>query len=72
MLGTKEVTMEVVPLANGRFAVRTTGADALEPGVDEFPSRTEAEAWILQHSMADDERTFDTGIIKPGDGQGIA
>ena len=72
MPDTKEVTMEAVALANGRFAVRTIGTDALDRVAGEFPTRAEAEAWILQRSMADDERAFDTGIIKPGDGQGIA
>lgn len=72
MPGTKEVAMEVVVLATGRFTVRTIGADAFDPDAGEFLSRSEAEAWILQRSMADDEAGFDTGIIKPGDGQGIA
>ncbi|HEV2674879.1 MAG TPA: hypothetical protein VGV37_10085 [Aliidongia sp.] len=72
MFQTREVTMEVVALPNGRFAVQAIGSDTLDPIAGEFASRSEAEAWLLDRSMADDERAFDTGIVKPGDGQGVA
>jgi hypothetical protein len=69
---TYELTLEVVPLPNGRFAVRQIGRDLVDGGAGEFASRAEAEAWILDHAMIEDEETFDTGVIKPGDGQGVA
>lgn len=72
MPGTRDAVLEIVPGRNGRFAVRTIGIDALATVAGEFATRAEAEAWILGRSMADDERAFDTGIIKPGDGQGVA
>lgn len=71
MFEPNEVTMVVSPLANGRFAVSAICSNALNRRLGEFGSRSEAEAWILQRSMADDEIAYGTGIIRPGDGQGI-
>ncbi|GGF31052.1 hypothetical protein GCM10011611_41470 [Aliidongia dinghuensis] len=73
MLETYKATMGVVPLANGRFAVRAIGLTTLgQPPLD-FATRAEAEAWVLRHAMADDEEAFGgTGVIRPGDGQGVA
>jgi len=72
MLEVKEVTLQVVALANGRFGVRATGSDASDAVLGDFGSRPEAEAWILQRSMAEEQLVFDTDILKPGDGQGIS
>ncbi|HLZ65441.1 MAG TPA: hypothetical protein VKQ29_04375 [Aliidongia sp.] len=67
-----EVAMVIVPLADGRFAVNAIRSNALNQRLGEFASRSEAEAWILQQSLAADEIVYGTGIIRPGDGQGIA
>ena len=72
MFEPSEVTMVVTPLADGRFAVSRICSNALNQRLGEFDSRSEAEAWILQRSMAGDEIAYGTGIIRPGDGQGIA
>ncbi len=72
MLEAKEVTLQVVTLADGRFGVRAIGSDASDEVLGDFASRPEAEAWILQRSMADEQLVFDTDVIKPGDGQGIS
>lgn len=66
------MTMVVSPLANGRFAVSAIASNALNKRLGEFDSRSEAEAWILQRSMAGNQIAYGTGIIRPGDGQGIA
>jgi len=70
MLEAKEVTLQVVALANGRFGVRATGSDASDTVLGDFASRP--EAWILQRSMVDEQLVFDTDILKPGDGQGLS
>jgi hypothetical protein len=72
MFEAKEVTLQVVPLANGQFGVRATGSDASDAMLGDFASAREAEAWVLQRSMADEQGVFDTDILKPGDGQGLA
>jgi len=72
MLEAKEVTLQVVTLASGRFGVRAIGSDASDAVLGDFASQREAEAWILQRSMADEQGVFDTDILKPGDGQGLA
>ncbi len=72
MLETCKATMGVIPLANGRFAVRSIGPDLFGRITGEFSCRAEAEAWILQHAMADDQAAFGTGMMRPGDGQGVA
>ena len=72
MLETSKVAMDVIALANGHFAVRSIGADLLSRIQGEFESRAEAEAWILRHAMADGAAAFGTGVIRPGDGQGVA
>jgi hypothetical protein len=72
MFESNEVAMIVVPLANGRFGVSAICSNALNRRLGEFASRCEAEAWILQRTMADDEIVQGTGLIRPGDGQGVA
>ena len=72
MFECNEVTMVIVPLASGRFAVNAIRSNALNQRLGEFASRSEAEAWILQRSMVDDEIVYGTGILRPGDGQSIA
>ncbi len=72
MLEAKDVTLQVVTLGNGRFGVRATASDATDTVQGDFASRSEAEAWILQRSMADEQLVFDTDILKPGDGQGLS
>jgi hypothetical protein len=71
MLEANGVSMEVVALADGKFAVRAIGAGRLDDFLGEFATRAEAEAWLLQRSMTDDEHGYQTGIIKPGDGEGV-
>jgi hypothetical protein len=71
MSASNEMTMIVVPLANGRFGVSAICSNALNRQLGEFASRSEAEAWILQRSMVDEELAYGTGLIRPGDGQGI-
>ncbi len=72
MFEAKEVTLQVVTLASGRFGVRAIGSDASDALLGDFASEREAEAWILQRSMADEQLVFDTDILKPGGGQGLA
>jgi predicted transcriptional regulator len=72
MLEPKEVTMEVVRLANGRFGVREIGAGTIDAIAGEFATEREADAWVLRRSMLSDEANFETDIIKPGGGQGVA
>ena len=72
MFECNEVTMVIVPLANGRFAVNAIRSNALNQRLGEFASRSEAEAWILQRSMVDDEIVYGTGVLRPGDGQNVA
>jgi len=66
MFETNEVAMVIVPLVNGRFRVSAIRSNALNRQLGEFASRPEAEAWILQRSMADDEIAYGTGLIRPG------
>ncbi|HVJ52226.1 MAG TPA: hypothetical protein VM689_07180 [Aliidongia sp.] len=72
MLEANGVSLEIVPLATGKFEVRAIGGARLGQVYGVFDTRPEAEAWILQRSMIDDEAGFTTGIIKPGDGEGVA
>ena len=71
MFQTYQVTMEVIPLANGRFGVRTMGTEGLDLSAGEFVSRAEAEAWILRRAMVEPAASRDSGLIKPGDGQDV-
>ena len=59
-------TMEIVALADGRFGVRVFGGDTLPRTVGEFDTREEADAWMLQQGMLEDEAIEDHGVLKPG------
>jgi hypothetical protein len=59
-------SMDVVRLDDGRFAIQIIGTRALPRRVGNFDSREEADAWILQRSMLDDEAVMGAGVIKPG------
>ncbi len=72
MLEANGEALEIVALSDGRFAVRATGPTVLESLLGEFDTRAEAEAWILARSMTDDEKGYQTGIMKPGDGEGVS
>jgi uncharacterized protein YfiM (DUF2279 family) len=71
MLEANGVLLEIVALTDGRFGVRKIGGAALDDLAGEFDTRAEAESWILQRSMTDDEAGYRTGLIKPGDGEGV-
>ena len=71
MFEPNEVVMVVAALANGKFAVNAVRSNALNQQLGVFDTRTEAEAWILQRTMAEDEAANGTGILKPGDGQAV-
>ena len=72
MLEANGEALDIVALPNGHFAVRATGRTVLESLLGEFDTRAKAEAWILERSMTDDERGYQTGILKPGDGEGVS
>jgi hypothetical protein len=72
MSDTYELTLEVVSLPNGRFAVRSVGGDLVDGIAGEFATRAEAEAWIFDRAMVEDEDMLATDVIKPGDGQNFA
>jgi hypothetical protein len=59
-------TMEVVTLADGRYGVRITAPDSLPHIAGEFDSEEEADAWILQRSLREDEAAEGSGILRPG------
>jgi hypothetical protein len=59
-------SMGVVRLEDGRFAIQIMGTRALPRMVGSFDTREEADAWILQRSMLDDEAIMDHGVMKPG------
>jgi hypothetical protein len=59
-------TMEVVALADGRYGVRISAPDALPHIAGEFASKEEADAWILQRGLIEDERAEGSDTLKPG------
>jgi hypothetical protein len=59
-------TMEIVALAGGRYGVRLTAPDALPHIAGEFDTREEADAWILQHSLLEDEAAEGNPTLRPG------
>ena len=59
-------TMEVVALADGRYGVRITAPEALPRLVGEFDSKEEADSWILQRSLIEDEAAEGNPILRPG------
>lgn len=59
-------SMDVVTLEDGRYGVQITRMDALPQILGHFETRQEADAWVLQQSMLEDEAGMDNGIVKPG------
>ncbi|MCQ8241533.1 hypothetical protein [Rhizosaccharibacter radicis] len=57
---------EVIELPNGHFAVKITGGDVLHTP-REFPTREEAEEWLIRNAGSGGG----SGIMRPGDGQGL-
>jgi hypothetical protein len=58
--------LDVVVLAPGRFGVRLIEPDVLPRIIGEFATRAEAEAWLLQRALRDDEAAAGPGVLKPG------
>jgi hypothetical protein len=59
-------SMDVVKREDGSFAVQIIDTRSLPRMVGNFETREEADAWILQQSMLDDEAMMGAGVIKPG------
>lgn len=61
--------MQVVQLANGRFAVHSTGGNTLSHNVADFETKAEAEEWMMRHTAFSGSGS---GIMKPGDGEKVS
>ena len=72
MFDQRDVALVVEPSPSGGFVVNAICCSALKRSLGEFATRSEAEAWILQRSLADDDQILGQGILKPGQGQGLA
>ncbi len=61
------VNLEVIELADGRFAVRSMGGNVLEAVNEIFDTKEEADEWMLDRI----ERGADIPhILRPGGGEG--
>ena len=63
--------LEVVKLANGRYAVQAVGETVPEDEAGEFETLAEAEDWMFQRTQELDARDSDMDVLKPGQGQGL-
>jgi hypothetical protein len=71
MLEANGVSIEIVALPDGKFAVRAAGAGMLEKRLGEFDTRAEAESCAMDYAMTDSGLSAGARIMKPGDGQGL-
>jgi hypothetical protein len=64
------ISMEVIELPDGQFAVQAIGGQTLEDSSGPFATREEAEEWMLDRterlSLNDGPHT-----LRPGSGQGL-
>jgi hypothetical protein len=66
------VTLEVVPIGDGRWGVRAIGGNDSGEVLADFPTRAEADAEMLSRSMSGDEAASAVGLPKAGYGQSLA
>ena len=59
-------SMDVITLENGYYGVRITAPEVLPQIVGGFETREEADAWIPQQGMAEDESVMGGMVLKPG------
>jgi len=63
-------TLEVVEIAEGRFAVQAIGESEPFEDAGAFDTRAEAEEWIFSRSEQASERD-DPHTLLPGSGEGL-
>ena len=64
-------SMDVIALQNGHFGVKITTSDALPQIVGGFETREEADAWVLQQGMSEDESVLGGTVLRPGPSQDV-
>ncbi len=64
-----EAVMQVVALPNGHYAIRTLGGNTLSSTSGGFATRTEAEDVMMRRTLFPQAGS---GIMRPGDGSGVA
>ena len=64
--------MEVVQQGDGRFAVREASGDSLYDVVGVFNSQREADEWMLNETIVQEQNGSGLNVQKPGGGQRLA
>ncbi len=64
-----EAVMQVIALPNGHYAVRTLGGNMLSTTSGEFATQAEAEEAMMRRTLFP---RAGSGIMRPGDGSGVA